>query len=142
MLQVNSTLLVLKIDGLFCKSSQFQTFLDGLQLNSGLETVSFPNLNLSCLTLVFKAMSTNALHPLTNVSPHSIDVSSKTIHFDASIKASDLVSLLEALESNVPIKRVECRGVGRDLGLEGLIALYKILSINKSVIDLHISPHF
>ncbi|KAL0252163.1 hypothetical protein GEMRC1_001375 [Eukaryota sp. GEM-RC1] len=142
MLQVNSTLLVLKIDGLFGNSSQFQTFLDVLQLNSGLQTVSFHNLNLSCLTLVFKAMSTNTLHPLTNVSPHSVDFTLKTIHYDASIKESDLLSLLEALESNVHIKRVECRAVARELSLEGLIALYKILSINKSLIDIDISPHF
>ncbi|KAL0249131.1 hypothetical protein GEMRC1_004364 [Eukaryota sp. GEM-RC1] len=50
------------------------------------------------------------------------------------------MSLLEALHSKVFITRVDCKGC-RFLNLTGLIALFEILSLNKSVIDLDASPH-
>ncbi|KAL0251900.1 hypothetical protein GEMRC1_001112 [Eukaryota sp. GEM-RC1] len=139
MLQFNSTLLVLNLDGSLINSFHLNSILDGIQLNSGLKTVGFPHSDLSCLTLLFEAISRKELRPLTKVYPHYIDFSTGSICYDNNIENSDLVTLSEALKSNVPIKRVDCRRLSSP-NLEGLIALFEILSINKSLIDVNISP--
>ncbi|KAL0251512.1 hypothetical protein GEMRC1_000725 [Eukaryota sp. GEM-RC1] len=140
LLQLNSTLLVLNLHGSLINSLHFKNILDAIQLNSRLRAVSFPHLNLSCLTLLYEYNYSTTRKLKIDISPHSIDFDASLICYDDDVSDCDLLALLNALESNVLIKRVDCLG-SSEPSLAGLIALFKILSINKSVIDVDFSPH-
>ncbi|KAL0251961.1 hypothetical protein GEMRC1_001173 [Eukaryota sp. GEM-RC1] len=58
MLQENSSLIVLTVDGSLINSKQFKHIFDGLQGNCRLKSVSFPSLDLSCLVTLMDALST------------------------------------------------------------------------------------
>ncbi|KAL0241406.1 hypothetical protein GEMRC1_006641 [Eukaryota sp. GEM-RC1] len=110
MLTRNESLLVLHFDVLSITFSQFKTILSGMINNSTLKNVYFPPFNLGHLVLIFDALTTKK------------------------------VALSEALKSNIPVQRVEGRGVSR-LNLKGLIAAFEIVSINKSLVNLDVWPH-
>ncbi|KAL0239425.1 hypothetical protein GEMRC1_009533 [Eukaryota sp. GEM-RC1] len=74
------------------------------------------------------------------VSDHVIDFDSKLIEYDKRATNDVLLSLLKALKSNLPIKRVDCLRL-RSLSLTGLATLFEIGSIKQSVMGLEISPH-
>ncbi|KAL0251340.1 hypothetical protein GEMRC1_000553 [Eukaryota sp. GEM-RC1] len=140
MFHLNSTLLVLNLEGLNCNSSQFRTMLKGLEKNKTLRKVRFYLMDLSSLIMVFDVIVSHKLIPCIELARHYIDVHLGLICFDNRVEADDLASLLRALKSNVPIQRVECLGFGSP-SLEELVVLYEILFINKTVIDADISPH-
>ncbi|KAL0239967.1 hypothetical protein GEMRC1_010075 [Eukaryota sp. GEM-RC1] len=71
---------------------------------------------------------------------HIINFADSFNNYKQCVSNRDLLYLLDALKSKVPIKRVECSRL-RNPTLRGLLALYEILCINKSVIDLKISSH-
>ncbi|KAL0233297.1 hypothetical protein GEMRC1_012042 [Eukaryota sp. GEM-RC1] len=141
MLKKNNKLLVLNLSSIPLSSSQFNTILRELENTSILRRVSFVlSLDLSGLISCFKAMFNAKLISLNIVKAYSIDVSLGFIRCQSEVCCTDLISLLNALKSNIPIKRVECRGLS-SLSLNGLITIYEILSIDKSVISLDVSPH-
>ncbi|KAL0239393.1 hypothetical protein GEMRC1_009501 [Eukaryota sp. GEM-RC1] len=132
------------VDSSCCNLSPEQVFtlISAFKFNSCLKTVDISNCgtNLNNLLEIFQLSLTKEVLPVIKCSPHVIDISLGYIRYEHHVTSDDLVSLLNALKSNVPIKRVECRGwkIGC---LEGIICLFEILSINKSVIDLDVSTH-
>ncbi|KAL0251737.1 hypothetical protein GEMRC1_000949 [Eukaryota sp. GEM-RC1] len=116
------------IDALQCKPNIKQVILNG-------SSVGFKG---PCT--VFELVSANQLTPNIEISPHSFDFATGSISYANPIDNSDLLVLLDSLKSNVPIKRVKCKQWPRP-SLEVLATVFEILSINKSVIDLDISPH-
>ncbi|KAL0232673.1 hypothetical protein GEMRC1_011420 [Eukaryota sp. GEM-RC1] len=141
MLRKNNKLLALNLNSITLSSTQFTTILRELESSSLLRSVSFAHsLRLNSLISYFKAMFSAQLISLIGISPHCIDVSLGLIRYQFKVGYRDLMSLLNALQSNIPIKRVECRGL-KSLSLERLIVIFQILSVDKSVIDLDISPH-
>ncbi|KAL0233254.1 hypothetical protein GEMRC1_011999 [Eukaryota sp. GEM-RC1] len=97
MLQQNTTLLVLTLDGALISSIDLEFVLKGLEKNSVLKQVRFPGLNVSCLILLFKALSANKLKMTFTVSPHFIDIETGVFRFSPVISTGitdeDLVSL-------------------------------------------------
>ncbi|KAL0250933.1 hypothetical protein GEMRC1_000147 [Eukaryota sp. GEM-RC1] len=107
------------------------------QLNiSGLRSIS-----LKGLIVLFEHYCTNNSLSSVDVSPHFVDNSLGSISYDNQIENDDLIYLSTALKSGVPIKRVDCSGL-RKPNCKGLVSLFVIHSINKSVIDIDIFPHF
>ncbi|KAL0228695.1 hypothetical protein GEMRC1_013315 [Eukaryota sp. GEM-RC1] len=123
--------------------SSFLDVLSELQSNFTLKRVVFNNVDmkLNSVLTIFELISTTKLMSNIQISPHSIDISRCSIRYANEVENQDLRSFLMALQSNLPIKRVECRGI-RSLNLEGLITLFQIRTINKSILNLNISPHF
>ncbi|KAL0239382.1 hypothetical protein GEMRC1_009490 [Eukaryota sp. GEM-RC1] len=120
----------------------FSKLLSSIQSNPHLRTVNLSHNSFSFKQFLkfFELISTGNLIPSITVFPHCLDVSCGHIRFDGKVENSDLISLLTALKSNIPIRCVECRGL-KSLSLDGFIALLQILVLKKSVIDLDISPH-
>ncbi|KAL0239581.1 hypothetical protein GEMRC1_009689 [Eukaryota sp. GEM-RC1] len=116
--------------------------IEATQSNSSLIMVnlSHNDIGFNTLLAIFKQFSTHQSPLIIELLPHFIDFSRGIVRYAKKVKNTDLVSLLNALKSNVPIKRVECRGL-KTLTLEGIVTLFEILSIDKSVIDLDVSPH-
>ncbi|KAL0231706.1 hypothetical protein GEMRC1_011110 [Eukaryota sp. GEM-RC1] len=100
----------------------------------------FRNPSFGGIVALFEILSFNRSLIDVDIEPHSIDLSTGTITFEGEIYNNDLDYLRKAIRSNIPIKRVNCEGLNTP-NLEGLIALLEIHSINKSVIDLDVSPH-
>ncbi|KAL0248749.1 hypothetical protein GEMRC1_003983 [Eukaryota sp. GEM-RC1] len=98
------------------------------------------HIQLTGLLTIFELISTGKLTANILLSPHFLNVSTGYICFKKSLTSSDMVSLLRSLKSNVAITRLEC-GSFEKLNLAGLMDLFEILSINKSLLDLDISPH-
>ncbi|KAL0232926.1 hypothetical protein GEMRC1_011673 [Eukaryota sp. GEM-RC1] len=141
MLKKNNKLLVLNLSSVPLSFSQFKTIFRELESSSLLRSVSFVlSLRLKSLISYFKAMFSAKLISLIDISPHCIDVSLGPIRYQFKVGYRDLISLLNALQSNSPIKRVEFRGL-KSLSLGRLIVIFQILSVDKSVIDPDISPH-
>ncbi|KAL0251957.1 hypothetical protein GEMRC1_001169 [Eukaryota sp. GEM-RC1] len=116
------------IDALQCKPNIKQVILNG------------SSVGLKGLCTVFELVSANKLTLNFEISPHSFDFATGSICYANPIGNSDLLALLDSLKSNVPIKSVKCKQWPSP-SLEVLASVFEILSINKSVIDLDISPH-
>ncbi|KAL0239801.1 hypothetical protein GEMRC1_009909 [Eukaryota sp. GEM-RC1] len=97
--------------------------------------------NLEDLIIIFEILSINQSLIDLDVSPHIIDLSSCSIDYQTNIDVNDLLTLLTALKSNVPIKRVLFSGL-QNPSFEELPLIFEILSLNKSVIELDISHFF
>ncbi|KAL0239565.1 hypothetical protein GEMRC1_009673 [Eukaryota sp. GEM-RC1] len=125
----------------FC-DDQFSQLVSSLQFQSGLTQVnlSSSSIRFNSLLTVFELVSARKLTPNVRVFPHSIDISLGSVSYKHVFEQSDSISLLNALKSNILIKRVECRGL-RSLRLRRFIDLFELFSISKSVLDLDISPH-
>ncbi|KAL0240144.1 hypothetical protein GEMRC1_010251 [Eukaryota sp. GEM-RC1] len=123
-------------------NQNFSKLINAIRSNSNLKMINFSNddIGFDKLLLIFEQFSTHHIPPIIKVAPHSIDFSTGTIFYDQHVNDIDLTSLVTALISNVHIKRVECLGL-ETLSLEGIFTLFEVLSINKSVIDVDISPH-
>ncbi|KAL0239745.1 hypothetical protein GEMRC1_009853 [Eukaryota sp. GEM-RC1] len=123
----------------------FLKLIDALQSKSNIKNVYLnthpieDRLGFECLFTVFQLASANKLTANIKFSRHSFDVSRGYIYYAHYLGNRGLVVLLDALKSKVPIKRVKCGQCGSCL--EGLVTLFEIRSINKSVIDSGISPH-
>ncbi|KAL0250932.1 hypothetical protein GEMRC1_000146 [Eukaryota sp. GEM-RC1] len=104
------------------------------------ECRGFESPRLEGIVALFEILSINKSLVDVNLFHHLIDLSLGSIHYQGYVEYISLISILNALKSNVPIKRVECRGF-KSPSLVGLIVLYEILSFNKSLIDLDISSH-
>ncbi|KAL0239771.1 hypothetical protein GEMRC1_009879 [Eukaryota sp. GEM-RC1] len=132
------------VDFSCCNLSPEQVFtlISAFESNSCLKTVDISNCgtNLNNLLEIFQLISTEELSPKLKCFPHVIDVSLGYIRYEHHVTSDDLVSLLNALKSNVPINRVECLGLISSK-FSDLLVLLEILSINTSVIDLDFSPH-
>ncbi|KAL0251710.1 hypothetical protein GEMRC1_000922 [Eukaryota sp. GEM-RC1] len=136
-------------DGLPCSHTSLQSsnatqkFINAIQVNSHLKNVKLRNNSLTfCGFLnVFENLTCAKFAPSIQISSLFIYYSADTLFYGEEVENTDLVLLLSGLKSNVPIKRVECSGF-KSPSLEGLMALFEILSFNKSLIDLDISPHF
>ncbi|KAL0239868.1 hypothetical protein GEMRC1_009976 [Eukaryota sp. GEM-RC1] len=128
------------LDLSYCRLSNLE--FSTLQSNSKLTNVNLTetSIGLNIVLTIFDLVSTGKLTPHIQISPHSFDFSLSSIYFKSQVDTADLCALLKALKSNVPIKRVKCRRL-RTFSLKGIFALFEILSINKSVIDLDVSPH-
>ncbi|KAL0239685.1 hypothetical protein GEMRC1_009793 [Eukaryota sp. GEM-RC1] len=124
----------------------FLKLIDALQSKSNIKNVYLntnpieDKLGFECLFTVFQLVSANKLTANIKFSRHSFDVSRGYIYYARYLGNRGLVVLLDALKSKAPIKRVECWKCGGS-GLEGLVTLFEIRSINKSVLDPGISPH-
>ncbi|KAL0235542.1 hypothetical protein GEMRC1_002124 [Eukaryota sp. GEM-RC1] len=116
--------------------------LRAIHSNTYLKQINLNNSGCTLLSLfsVFELFSVNTLLPNIEISPHSIDLSRGCIHYDKMIEHVDLVSLLKALKSNIPIKSLKFSGL-IPLDLKGLSTIFEILTINNSVLDLDITPH-
>ncbi|KAL0239492.1 hypothetical protein GEMRC1_009600 [Eukaryota sp. GEM-RC1] len=120
----------------------FLKLIDALQSNSKLNNVNLSNHSIGFrgLLTIFDLVSAGKLTSNIQFSPHSCDFSNGAICYDSHVGTADLCTLLSALKSNVPIKRVDCRGL-KTLSFEGIITLFEILFIKKSVVDIDVSPH-
>ncbi|KAL0251630.1 hypothetical protein GEMRC1_000842 [Eukaryota sp. GEM-RC1] len=107
--------------------------------------LSHNSISLNVLLTIFERILifTGKLTTNIKVLPHIIDVSLSTIHYEIDVDSFDLSSLLNNLILEVPIsiKHVKCH-VHKCLFLEELMLLCQIISINNTVLDLDISPHF
>ncbi|KAL0239819.1 hypothetical protein GEMRC1_009927 [Eukaryota sp. GEM-RC1] len=139
---MNSTLLVLNLEGITFSSSQFKLILEGLENNLILKTVTLNALYLDSLILIFYGIKTYRLVPSFKVSPHAINAISGFIHYEKEIENQDLISLLKALKSSIPIKRVECPGF-KITNLEELFNLVQFCNnVNNSATTFDIPPRF
>ncbi|KAL0239536.1 hypothetical protein GEMRC1_009644 [Eukaryota sp. GEM-RC1] len=116
--------------------------INSIQSNSFFKIVNLSHNDIEFNTLldIFKQFSPHQSPPIIEVLPHSIDFCRGIISYAKKVNNTDLRLLLTALKSNVPIKRVECRGL-KTVSFEGIVTLFEILSINKSVVDIDVSPH-
>ncbi|KAL0243260.1 hypothetical protein GEMRC1_005821 [Eukaryota sp. GEM-RC1] len=116
--------------------------IDAFQSNSDLKQINLSHTSVKLLTIltIFELVSTAKLTPNIQVSPHSFDFFRGSIRYQNLVDNDDLLSLLDALKSNIPIKRVECRGF-KSPTLQGLIILFEILSCYESIVDVDIFPH-
>ncbi|KAL0252200.1 hypothetical protein GEMRC1_001412 [Eukaryota sp. GEM-RC1] len=89
---------------------------------------------------IFKQFSDGNLISIIDISPDSIDFSLGILHYDNQLGDSDLISILNFLKSNVSIKRIDCLGFST-LSLQGLIDLFKICTINKTILNYGVCPH-
>ncbi|KAL0229191.1 hypothetical protein GEMRC1_013811 [Eukaryota sp. GEM-RC1] len=130
-----------KIDN-FDFYDDYSNLINAIQCNSRLTTVTLSNCNMGIKTLltIFELVSTNKLISNIEISPHLIDFSNGCIFYNNRVENDDLICLLNGLKSNIPVKSVDCKG-SLSITLTGLIALFEILSYNKSFIDVDISPH-
>ncbi|KAL0229119.1 hypothetical protein GEMRC1_013739 [Eukaryota sp. GEM-RC1] len=128
--------------GHFNAYDHYSNLINTIQCNSRLTTVTLSHRDIGIKTLltIFELVSTNKLTSNIEISPHLIDFSRGSIYYDNCVEDDDLILLLNALKSNIPIKSVDCKE-SPSITLTGLIALFEILSFNKSVIDLGISPN-
>ncbi|KAL0228895.1 hypothetical protein GEMRC1_013515 [Eukaryota sp. GEM-RC1] len=128
--------------GFYQKIDHYSNLINVIQCNSRLTkvTLSQHDMGIKTLLTIFELVSNNKLTSNINVSPHLIDFSRGSIYYHDRVEDGDLICLLNALKSDVPVKSVDCKG-SSSITLTGLIALFEILSFNKSVIDLDISPH-
>ncbi|KAL0240858.1 hypothetical protein GEMRC1_006094 [Eukaryota sp. GEM-RC1] len=140
MLQANTTLVDFNLAGSGLNMLHFKKIVKMLEHNTALRQVHFPSLNLSCLIFILKCYSTKNPKFYIDFAPHFIDLTHGFIYYYNKVESSDLAILLEALQSNVPINRIECLGVF-NLSLSGLLAAFEILAFNKTVIDIDCSPH-
>ncbi|KAL0228987.1 hypothetical protein GEMRC1_013607 [Eukaryota sp. GEM-RC1] len=120
----------------------YSNLINAIQCNSRLTKVTLSDHDMGVKTLltIFELVSNNKLTSNIDVSPHLIDFSSNCIYFHNRVEDDDLICLLNALKSNIPVKSVDCKG-SSSITLTGLIALFEILSFNKSFIDVDISPN-
>ncbi|KAL0241188.1 hypothetical protein GEMRC1_006423 [Eukaryota sp. GEM-RC1] len=161
-------------------SQEFESILKALETNSTLLKVGFPNLNFSCLLLIFEniVVKEKFSKSFFDLAPHAINLDEGSVRYESEIEDSEIVSLLNALKINVPVKRdhiveVSLGSISFDgytcnedlifllkslknnisishietLGykgstIQGIVALFQILSINTSIIDLDIFPNF
>ncbi|KAL0233031.1 hypothetical protein GEMRC1_011778 [Eukaryota sp. GEM-RC1] len=143
LIRVNNTLT--SIDFSYCRQSvnqDFSNLITTLQFNTSLRKINLSNtiVTLKSLLTIFELILGGKLPSIIIIDPHSVNFDDGYIHYNHEVHSSDLISLLKALKSEVPIKHVECRGL-KYPNLEDLFALFEILSINNSVISLDISPH-
>ncbi|KAL0239918.1 hypothetical protein GEMRC1_010026 [Eukaryota sp. GEM-RC1] len=144
LIRVNNHLTSIDLSDCHLDDDMILTFTSALQSNCSLRVVNLSknHFGLKSLLIIFHfLLSVNKLTRDIQVSPHSIDFSRGLIRFESQIENCDLHVLLDALKSSVPIKCVECRGL-RSPRLEGLVALFEKFFINRSVIDLNVSPFF
>ncbi|KAL0239866.1 hypothetical protein GEMRC1_009974 [Eukaryota sp. GEM-RC1] len=111
-----------------------------LQSKRSLKMVKLCNrkLGFKSLSTFFQLASTGKLTTRIDLSPHVVDVSLGSIIYENDVDNEDLSSLLDALKSNLSIKRVQCCGL-RSPSIEGVITLFKLLSMNELVIDTDVS---
>ncbi|KAL0239654.1 hypothetical protein GEMRC1_009762 [Eukaryota sp. GEM-RC1] len=125
--------------------ADFSKLFNAFQAKTNLNKVNLSSnsLSLNSLLTIFELISSTKLTPNVEVSPHFLDFSLEYICYQNEVDNSDLISLLKCLKSNISVKRVECLGFKRpiSMSLEGLMALFQIQLLKKSVIDLDISPH-
>ncbi|KAL0241826.1 hypothetical protein GEMRC1_007061 [Eukaryota sp. GEM-RC1] len=133
MLYMNSSLLVLNLEGITFSSSQTETIIKGLEENSVLTKVvlGFNTLYLNSLIMIFDGIVTQRLVTSFQVEPHSIKVFSGLICYEKELEYQDLISLLKALKSNIPIARVECRGF-KVINIQELCHLFQCNYANNS----------
>ncbi|KAL0242387.1 hypothetical protein GEMRC1_004950 [Eukaryota sp. GEM-RC1] len=111
--------------------------------------INFSNIDIGFNTLLtmFKEFSTHESPPIVEVYPHSIDFSLGiiscygTISWYGTISRTDMYSLIYVLNLKLPIKRVDCHGL-IDPCFDCIVALYHLLFINNSLIDVDIFPHY
>ncbi|KAL0242831.1 hypothetical protein GEMRC1_005394 [Eukaryota sp. GEM-RC1] len=118
------------------------SIISALSSNSNLTKINVINnlIGFDDLLKIFELISSDKLTPNIQVSPHLIDFDHGTIRYDNKLHHSELISFLNALQSKVPIKRFDCLGL-KSSSSEEFIALFKIVSNNKSVIFVKICPH-
>ncbi|KAL0241735.1 hypothetical protein GEMRC1_006970 [Eukaryota sp. GEM-RC1] len=144
LIRVNNTLTSIDFRGCLLSKNDFWSIIDALQLNCCLTNVILENdfIGLSDLMNVYKLFPTQSSKTMRNIqiSRNLINIDDRSLHCDHQVDYSDLILLLETLKSDVSIKRVECRGLKNER-LEDLLLLFEILSINKSLVIIDISPH-
>ncbi|KAL0239390.1 hypothetical protein GEMRC1_009498 [Eukaryota sp. GEM-RC1] len=118
------------IDFSHCRLSYSSSlkFLTTIQSISCLKRVYVSNNHIEFNNLldIFNQFSTHQSSPTIDFISHSIDFSRGIISYADKINNTDLGLLLNALKSNVPIKRVECNGIA-DLIFDGLVVLFKFI---------------
>ncbi|KAL0235751.1 hypothetical protein GEMRC1_002333 [Eukaryota sp. GEM-RC1] len=142
MLERNTALRILNLNGKLFTPSQFPKILETLERNSTLEEVLFPYLSFTCLIQFFESILTTNLRSLVNVYPHHVNGPRGFIYYDKRIYSYGLISLLNALQRSVPIQRVKFRDINsRDRGLAMVVTLVQIRLINRSVLKFDNFDH-
>ncbi|KAL0229348.1 hypothetical protein GEMRC1_013966 [Eukaryota sp. GEM-RC1] len=126
----------------FDSYDHYSNLINAIQCNSRLTKVTLSNSDMGIKTLlnIFELVSNNKLTSNIDISPHLIDFSSGAMYYYKYVEDDDLICLLNALKSDVIVKSVDCKG-SSIISVKGLIALFEVISFNKSVIDVDISPH-
>ncbi|KAL0248209.1 hypothetical protein GEMRC1_003445 [Eukaryota sp. GEM-RC1] len=142
LLRVNNSLTSVDCSDCRLSDTSILSIVDAIQSNFTLKMVNLSNnhIQLTGMLTIFELISTGKLFSNILLSPHFLNVSTGYIRYLKSLKSSDMVSLLRSLKSNVAITRLDCESFEK-LNLAGLMDLFEILSINKSLLDLDISPH-
>ncbi|KAL0239630.1 hypothetical protein GEMRC1_009738 [Eukaryota sp. GEM-RC1] len=139
---IQETRSLTSVDFSECKLSNtiILQLINALQSNSNLIKVNLSNklIEFHEILTIFDLVSSGKLTSNVEVTLHSIDFVLAHIRYDGEIGNDDLISLLKALKSNVPIKRVECRGL-RNPSIDGVIALFDLFSNNHSAVDFDFS---
>ncbi|KAL0239740.1 hypothetical protein GEMRC1_009848 [Eukaryota sp. GEM-RC1] len=141
MIQRNTSLLVLSLGGSIFDSFLLSAAMRALKSrSSSLKIVCLSDLQFKSVVLSYNILSaSNSIMSRIQLHPHYFDVLHGFLHFDNTINNCDLVHILEALKSNVRFERITCQGL-RSPSMNGIITLFKILSIKRTVIELDISP--
>ncbi|KAL0251616.1 hypothetical protein GEMRC1_000829 [Eukaryota sp. GEM-RC1] len=140
MLQRNTGLFVLNLAQSIFRIRDFERILGVLENNSILKKVYFPFLDFKSLILLFEKVVNNISLPPYNTYPNLIDVTRGYIRHPYLVDNSCLVTLLDALQRNVPINRVKYRGF-KNRSLAMVTTLVQIRSINSSVLKFDNFDH-
>ncbi|KAL0243180.1 hypothetical protein GEMRC1_005741 [Eukaryota sp. GEM-RC1] len=125
-------------------SDDFLKLINAFQLNTHLSKVNLNHSSMRFKTLmaIFELVAAKKLTPNIQVSPHLFDFAHGGIRYENEFENDSLVVVLNALKSNVPIKYVICHHGFQSLRIEGLFIVSRILTINRSVLNISLSPHY
>ncbi|KAL0239383.1 hypothetical protein GEMRC1_009491 [Eukaryota sp. GEM-RC1] len=126
-----------------CISTVSSLLVRASQSNTPIKRVECRDCSCSCLQdliTLFEILSTSSSLISVRIPPYSIDLITRSISYIDMIQSNDVSSLLTALQSKIPIKRVECRGSSLDSN-DDIIRLLQIISVSKSVIFTDLHPH-
>ncbi|KAL0246692.1 hypothetical protein GEMRC1_007903 [Eukaryota sp. GEM-RC1] len=142
-IRVDKSLTSLDLSNCVLCDNYFYSIIDAALANPCLTNIVLSKqlLGFKDLLKIFKLFSDDKLVLTIKNSRHFIDYTLQYICYGSQICNNDLLLLLTALKANVSIRRVECIGF-KNPSPKGLSVLFEILSINKSVIDLVVSPHY
>ncbi|KAL0241537.1 hypothetical protein GEMRC1_006772 [Eukaryota sp. GEM-RC1] len=141
MLEKNTGLTSFCFSPFECQTFLFAPIFQGLQQNSTLCKFYMIHLKFSSLIKCFEVIYSNSYNCNLDFLPHSLDISTGTIDYQYLLNEDDIGVLLNALKSNLPIKRVKCRG-WQNPSLAKILEFIEVFTIYNSVIDFNISPHF
>ncbi|KAL0251948.1 hypothetical protein GEMRC1_001160 [Eukaryota sp. GEM-RC1] len=130
------------VDLSYCNLSDVVPIINAFHFKYSFNKISLCHnlLGFKCLLKVFEQILKRKLIPNVVLVPNIIDVSTGFIYTSRKMSDDDVISLLRALKSNVPIRNVKYESFCIST-IQGLIALFEVLSINRFVMDVPTLHH-